>query len=131
MKVFDAESLKQERERLKQKIKNHEDELHESLSGAEQSLGPIARFFIRKPLAENESDQNDWFHKAARLLIPFLVDRVTLGTRGLFINRTMNAALQFLARKISGEKLNGFIQDLLVKGFDRLKMGKKTKSPII
>jgi hypothetical protein len=132
MKVFNTASLREERERLRIKILHSEQDFHLGLSLAEKNFGPVARFFFPKRDPENPAnDQNDWFHRGARILIPFLVDRVTLGTRGLFINRGLNAGLQFLAGKVSGQKVSTFFQDLLYFGLDKMKWGKKEKNPSV
>lgn len=125
MKVFDAQSLRKERERLELKIQNHEKDFHIGLSSVEQTLGPVTRFFFPKHNGEKDSDTNDWYHKVIRLAIPILVDRLTFGTRGLFINRSMTAILQFLAGKLSAEKLNSFLRNIINSGLDKIKFGKQ------
>ncbi len=114
MKVFDSESLELEKLRLRRLAREHEIHFHSQLSGIEHHLGPIGRFFF--PTAnENQPEGNktDWLHKGLNLLIPFAVDRITLGARGLLINRGLTAGLQFLAGKITTEKISSSAGSLL------------------
>jgi len=127
MRVFDAESLKQEKIRLRTKVMEHERSLHTQLVGAEQSIAPFARFFF--PKAANPTGtvpiQEDWFHKGIKIITPFLVDRLTLGTKGLLLNRGLNAAIQFIAGKIPSEKLTEQVKNWLAGTLNRIGTSKR------
>ncbi len=122
MKIMNIESLQAERSRLKLIALEHEKTLHLAILGAEQQVGPFIKFLFPKAKSTlNESSQTaDWFHKSLQTAIPFFVDRITLGTKRLLINRILTGVLQFIAGKVSSEKIVSVTQNLLKKSFAKL-----------
>ncbi len=126
MKVIDISSLHEEQSRLSLLRKEQENYFHEQLVILEQGANPIISFLFPKKIKENftasegitadkNSKENDWFHKSITYLIPVIVDRISLGTKGLLINRGIRVILQFLADQIHIDSIPNILLHLLSK----------------
>jgi hypothetical protein len=128
MKVTNINTLRQEKARLKYEVLESEKIFYDHYLSIEKQVSPITRFLFRNGnsgAATSNDNSKDWLNKGVHSVIPILVDQLTLGTRGLIINRVLTVVLQLFAGKVTTEKVINLGQSILKSGFDKINFNKK------